>query len=180
MDPDEADLVTAARAGDEDAWEVLYRRAYPRLRAYLARRIGTGEAEDAVHETMTRAVAGLDRYQVGPAGFDGWLFGIARHVSADHHRRLTRAKRQPVAMAPDPQAPGDPHEGLLVSEEHQQVRRAFAALSTGDRELLELRVVAGLSAEQTAGVLGRRAGAIRTAQSRALARLRELMEQGDG
>jgi len=180
MDPDEADLVAAARAGDEDAWEVLYRRAYPRLRAYLARRLGPGEGEDAVHETMTRAVAGLDRYQVGPAGFDGWLFGIARHVSADHHRRQARSKRRAVAMAPDPQASGEPDEGLVVSEEHAQVRRAFQALSEGDRELLELRVVAGLSAEQVAAVLRRRPGAVRTAQSRALARLREQLERDDG
>ncbi len=180
MDPDETDLVTAARAGDEDAWEVLYRRVYPRLRAYLARRLGPLDAEDAVHETMTRAVAGLDRYRVGPAGFEGWLFGIARHVSADHHRHRTRVKRRPVATAPDPQASGEPHEALVVSEEHEQVRRAFGALSADDRELLELRVVAGLSAEQVAAVLGRRPGAVRTAQSRALARLRELLENDDG
>lgn len=176
---DDAELVAAARNGDEEAWVLLYRRAYPRLRAYLARRLGPADAEDAVHETMARAVAGLDRYRVGPAGFDGWLFGIARHVSADHHRRQTRTKRQPVASVPDPQAGADPHERLEVAEEHDQVRRAFEALNAGDRELLELRVVAGLSAEQVASVLGRRPGAVRTAQSRALARLRQLLEQDD-
>lgn len=179
MDNDEADLVASAQAGDEDAWEQLYRRSYPRLHAYLARRLGTAEAADAVHETMTRAVAGLDRYRTGPAGFDGWLFGIARHVSIDHHRRAGRSKRHSPAVVPDPPMGGELDERLVMADDHLLVRRAYAALSPADRELLELRVVAGLSAEQTGAVLGRRPGAIRTAQSRALARLRRLMEQID-
>jgi len=59
------------------------------------------------------------------------------------------------------------------------VRRCFSLLSEKERELLELRVVAGLSAEQVAAVLKKRPGAVRSAQSRALAHLRTLMEQDD-
>ena len=57
------------------------------------------------------------------------------------------------------------------------MRRAFGRLRAEDQELLELRVVAGLSAEQVAAVQGRRAGAVRMAQSRALSRLRELLAE---
>jgi RNA polymerase sigma-70 factor (ECF subfamily) len=52
-------------------------------------------------------------------------------------------------------------------------------LTPAEQEVLELRVIAGLSAEQVGEVLGRNSGAVRTAQSRALAHLRELMEQHD-
>ncbi|HMK63603.1 MAG TPA: sigma-70 family RNA polymerase sigma factor [Acidimicrobiales bacterium] len=179
MDSHESDLVAGARSGDEDAWEQLYRRAYPRLYAYLARRLGRVDAEDAVNETMARAVAGLGRYRPGPAGFDGWLFGIARHVSLDHQRRHNRRPRHAPTLVPDPPTGSDPGEGLELAADHLRVRRAYEALSRSDRELLDLRVVAGLSAEQTAAVLGRRPGAVRTAQSRALARLRTLLEQTD-
>ena len=60
------------------------------------------------------------------------------------------------------------------------MRQAFARLSDADRELLELRVVAGLSAEEAAAVLGRRPGAVRMAQSRALTRLRRHLGEVEG
>ena len=57
------------------------------------------------------------------------------------------------------------------------MRRAFTRLGVNDQELLELRVVAGLSSEDTAAALGKRPGAIRMAQVRALARLRRILEE---
>lgn len=180
----DADLVAAARAGDQGAWEQLYRRAYPRLRAYAIRRVGREHADDVVSETMTRAVSAIDRYTVGPSGFDGWLFGIARRVTADHHRvaeRAARRGRAAVSANGSADAAGVAvDEGLMVADEHEQVRRLFGLLNDAERELLELRVIAGLSADDVAIALGKRPGAVRTAQSRALARLRKLLEADDG
>jgi RNA polymerase sigma-70 factor (ECF subfamily) len=177
-DKDESGVVDAARAGDQDAWRLLYRRLYPRLRAYLVRRVGSGYAEDAVSETMSRAVAGIDRFRFGPAGFDGWVFGIARRVAVDHHRHASRSGRQLARAVVEPLG-DETGEALFEAEDQEQVRRAFELLSPTERELLELRVVAGLSAEEVAAVLGKRPGAIRTAQSRALAHLRRLIEDED-
>ena len=58
-----------------------------------------------------------------------------------------------------------------------RVRAAFARLSPEEQELLELRVVAGLSSDGAASVLGKRPGAVRMAQARALGRLRVMMEE---
>lgn len=175
---DDAALVASARAGDLDAWAQLYRGVYPRLRAYMVRRVGSQHAEDAVSDTVCRAVAAVDRLEVGPAGFDGWMFGIARRVAADHHRRAGRRARNVQAAVPDGAGPG-PDEELFTSEDHRRLRAAFALLTPADRDLLELRVVGGLSADQVAAVLGKRAGAVRTAQSRALARLRALLSEDE-
>jgi RNA polymerase sigma-70 factor, ECF subfamily len=179
---DEPAIVTAAGTGDRTAWEVLYRRLYPRLRAYVARRVDTGHVEDTVSETMARAVRGIDSYQPGPAGFDGWVFGIARRVCADYHRHRARLRRQDgvvAAMAEvieDGAAPGDP---AAAADEHAELRRAFKLLLPGDQQVLELRVIAGLTVEQAAGVLEKAPGAVRTAQSRALGRLRQLIKTHD-
>lgn len=176
---DDDAVVGAARRGDPDAWEFLYRRLYPRLSAYLGRRVGYLNREDAVSETMARAVAGVDRMKVGPAGFDGWVFGIARRVAADHHRRGHRLRRQDAA-AGVAAGRGDTldlaSETVLTEDDHSELRRAFDQLNANEQEVLELRVIAGLSAEQVADVLGKRPGAIRTAQSRALAHLRQLVD----
>jgi RNA polymerase sigma-70 factor, ECF subfamily len=175
----EADVVQAARAGDEAAWEQLYRASYPRLSAYAGRRAGPEVTDDIVAETWSRAIKGIDGYRWTPVGFDGWLFGIARRVIADHHRQAGKVRligSQRVAdVSP---APGDDVE---VAQDWAGVRRHFAELPDTDREILELRVIAGLSADQVGAVLGRRPGAVRTAQHRALAKLRVLVEaDGEG
>src|SRR5437660_1444841 len=57
---DVAALAQRARVGDADAWDHLYRLAYPRLIAYARRRLPGDAAVDAVSETMARAVAKVD------------------------------------------------------------------------------------------------------------------------
>jgi len=169
-------LVRRAREGDASAWEALYRRAYPRLLAYARRRLPGGEeAQDAVSETMVRAVKGIHRFRSEGAGFDAWLYGILRHVVLDAQGGQRRKSGDPVPEVVD-RAPL-PLDGMLHQEEAGALRAAFGRLRSEDQELLELRVVAGLPAEDAAKVLGRRAGAVRMAQSRALARLRSLLDE---
>lgn len=167
-----ADLVERAKRGEGDAWERLYQRIQPRLLAYASRRLDRETARDAVAETMSRAVASIDRFRWRGASFDAWLFGILRHVVID----AQRAAGRPPALEAEGTAPVEPLDIVLAGEEAAAVRAAFGRLSPDERELLELRVVARLSAEEAAAVLGKRPGAVRMAQSRALARLRHLME----
>ena len=172
---DTRSLVERARLGDETAWETIYRNAYPRMLAYARRRLfDIDEARDAVSETMVRAVGKIDRFTWSGAGFDAWLFGILRHVVLDAQRA---AGRRTPRETTDQVAPDDPLADVVHGEEVETVRAAFARLDPRDQELLELRVVAELSAEEVAAVLGKRAGAVRMAQSRALARLRTLMDE---
>ena len=163
-----------AAAGNHAAWERIYRAAYPRLRAYASRHVGSDAADDLVSETMTRAVAGIAGYRWSPDGIEPWLFGIARRAAADHHRKAgRRARWKRTVAAPAGAEPGD---AIELAEEHRDVLAAFGRLPAADREVLELRVIAGLSPEQTAATLRKRPGAVRTAQSRALSRLRKRLE----
>ncbi len=168
-------LVDRARQSDPDAWETLYRRVYPRLFAYARRRLSTDEqAEDAVSEAMTRAMHRIDAFTWTGVGLDGWLFGIARNVVYEIYRdgaRAHAADPETVARA-QPPADDDPQDRVVREEESRLLRLAFGRLTDDDQEVLELRVVAGLDAQAVGEVTGRRAGAVRMAQSRALARLR--------
>jgi RNA polymerase sigma-70 factor, ECF subfamily len=167
---DRSDLVERARRRDPDAWEALYVEVYPRLTAYASRRAGRDHAPDLVAETMARAVAAIERFDASGPGFDAWLFGICRNVVADLHRRTARHDPRKI---PAPLPVDDVGERIENDEEAAAMREAYARLSDEDRELLDLRVVAGLSADEVSSVLGKQAGAIRMAQSRALARLRD-------
>lgn len=80
-------LVSRAAVGDPDAWEALYRRAYPRLFAYTRRRLRSDhETDDAVSETMLRALNRIATFTWKGAGFDAWLYGIARNVVLETQR----------------------------------------------------------------------------------------------
>jgi RNA polymerase sigma-70 factor (ECF subfamily) len=185
MDPAEARcLVEAATAGDDAAWEALYRALYPRLRTFFVRRVGDEYADDGVGETMMRAVASIDRFVWTEAGFDGWVFGIARHVSADHHRRADRVRRyhhiSRMFSGNKTDGTGPVEQDLVIGDDQALIHDLFTQLTPAEQEVLELRVIAGLTAEQVGEVLGHKPGAVRTAQSRALAHLRELMVHHGG
>ncbi|MGI9032962.1 MAG: RNA polymerase sigma factor [Acidimicrobiales bacterium] len=167
-------LVLRARDNDPDAWETLYRLAYPSLCAYAQRRLSRrDDADDAVSETFIRAYDRLDDFHWMGAGVLAWLFGILRNVVRESQRADWRIS--PLV--------GDYACGMddLVDEpftpwQTAALRQAFATLEPSDQEILELRVMSRLSAEDVAVVVGKHPGAVRMAQSRAMARLRSALE----
>jgi RNA polymerase sigma-70 factor (ECF subfamily) len=169
------ELVRSARSGSPDAWEGIYRAARPQLFRFARLRLVTDDqAEDAVSETLVRAIAAIDRFPAGTRPM-AWMMGICRNVVHETHRSGARHRR-PV---PDREGsvPVSPDEHVLAVQEIDQLRRCFDGLNAEEQELLALRVVGGLDAESVAAVVGKRAGAVRMAQSRALARLRGCMEE---
>lgn len=172
------DLVARARECDPDAWEALYRGAYPKLFAYARRRLATDDqADDAVSEAMTRAINAINRFTLGPSGVNGWLFGILRNVVLETYRR--HGKGALGELGADERASGEagPLDTVLMREERHRVRAAFDRLRPEDREVLELRIIGALDADATGTVLGKRPGAVRMAQSRALGRLKVLLTE---
>ena len=169
-------LVLRAGARDPDAWEELYRRSYRPLYSYARRRLFDAQAaEDAVSETMTRALDGIDRFTWQGGGFDAWLYGIARNVI--HEATRNRRRIVLVAREDGPTTDQGPEDRMLAGDETDAMRRAFARLGDDDREVLELRVQGGLSSDEVGRLLGKQAGAVRMAQARALQRLRTILEE---
>jgi RNA polymerase sigma-70 factor, ECF subfamily len=169
-------VVDDALHGDPDAWEQLYARLRPRLFGLCLQRLRNDhDAEDAVAETMLRAVKGANTFRWRGGGFDAWIFRICTNVIADMGRSRVRGKALLVSSQGVDTAELD--ERAVLVEEHEAVRRAFDRLDDDERELLELRLIARLTSEEAAHVLGRRPGAVRMAQSRALTRLRANLEE---
>ncbi len=179
VDPDEP--VDRLRSLDPDAWEQLYRRMYRPLLGHARRRLGSSDrAEDAVSETMERAVDGLDRFSpVGDNATRRWLFGILRNVIREQWRDADRSSRLPDRLPPPVEADG-PADTIVRNESYADLRAAFDELSDDDQETLALRLGAELSPDEVAEIQGRRSGAVRMAQSRALGRLRDRLERKEG
>jgi RNA polymerase sigma-70 factor (ECF subfamily) len=138
-------------------------------------------AEDAVQETLARALKALRENRLRePEKLGAFVAAIARHVIADFHRESARTvplRSMPeTASAPD----RDPLESLISESERADVRRALAALGSGDRDILRLSYFQGLTPAQIAERLGEPAARIRKRKSRALARLRRAFLERRG
>jgi RNA polymerase sigma-70 factor (ECF subfamily) len=169
-DHDEALIAAAVR--DRTAFGPLYLRYADRIFRFCYRRLGDrAAAEDATSRVFERAIAALPKYRDGP--FRAWLFTIARNTVIDLHRS-TRV-HQPLdaaALIPDGQ-PG-PEETLMAAAESSWIRGLLTRLTPEQRQIVELRL-AGLSDREIADVLGRSHTSVRSAQYRALLRLRTLV-----
>ena len=165
-------------ARDPQAWEALHERVYPAMMNYALRRLTNPEiARDAVAEAMARVVATRERL-VEAISPEAWCVGVLRNVVADVHRRAYRERERGVE--PPLVANFETGERLELNAEHDAVRAAFERLDETDRDVLQLRVIARLSSDETAEILATTPGAVRMAQSRALEKLRRLMGEEVG
>ena len=173
---DAAALVESAQRGSGDAAGDLLAQVRPAVLRYASARLGRRDvAEDVTQEVCLAVLTALPSYQDTGRPFRSFVFGIAAHKVADAHRAAYRSRdvvTEDLPDAPD-DAPG-PEEMAVRSEDGRQAMALLAHLPDDQRELLLLRVAAGLSAEEVGGVLGMTPGAVRVAQHRALAKLREL------
>ncbi len=174
-----ADLAHLAVRGHPGAVEALLERIRPMVVRYCRARLGriTGHyyvADDVAQEVCLAVLAALPRYRDMGRPFAAFVFGIASHKVADAVRTASRLA-VPYEDLPDgPDERPGPEETVVAYIEAERTRALLDQLPHHLRELLILRVVTGLSAEETGNVLGMSAGAVRVAQHRALARLRAL------
>ena len=180
--PDE--LVTAAMAGDRNAVGRLLTIIRPLVVRYCRARLGapdrsSASADDVAQEVCLAVLTALPGYRVQGKPFLAFVYGIAAHKVIDAHRASARNRSEPVADVPDSvEAADGPEQRALRVELSGEMGRLLDQLPDKQREILVLRVVVGLSAEETAEAVGSTPGAVRVAQHRALARLRKTMPEG--
>ena len=180
MDPasDLAEIVDAAIAGDESAFRMLYREVQPGLLRYLRGLVGE-DAEDVASETWLQIARDIRSYRSEGAGFRGWAVTIARHRALDHLRYHQRRPSMPAAAEQFADLAGfdDTESRAMEAVAMHTAIEWIATLPRDQAEAILLRVVVGLDAAAAAGVLGKRAGAVRTAAHRGLRRLADQLER---
>lgn len=177
-------LVDAALAGDRTATEGLLNGIRPLIARYCRARLGRQErssasADDVAQEVCLAVLTALPTYRDQGRSFLAFVYGIASHKVADAHRASGRSRAEPVAEVPDRESAGDgPEQLVLRGELEGQIGRLLSLLPDKQREILALRIISGLSAEETAEVVGTSPGSVRVTQHRALTRLRKAMPEG--
>lgn len=170
----DAELVARAKASPA-AFDALYRRYLGPVYAYCRLCLRSREdAEDATAQTFLRAVDQLRTCRDG--SFRSWLFAIAANVVRNAVR--DRRPMAPLAEAPErPDPAGSPEDAALAAEEREQLLALLDGLTTGQREVVALRL-GGLSGPEIADALGMSHSAVKVAQFRAFARLRSRLATG--
>ena len=168
------ELARAASAGDVEALGRLYDQLVGPIYRYIAVRVRRREdAEDLTHLVFERIVTALPRYRHDGKPFSAWAFRIARNAVIDHLRRTRRT--EPLDVIPERDDTGGPDAVSLREEEIRELRAAILCLTPDQREALILRYAGGLSADEAAQVMGRRAGTIRGLTFRAIGALRRQL-----
>ncbi|MGR6319340.1 RNA polymerase sigma factor [Micromonospora soli] len=173
-----SEAVAAAQAGDEAAFRFLYRSLQPGLLRYLTALVGA-DAEDVASETWLQISRDLPNFTGGE--FRAWTVTIARNRAMDHLRRQRRRPSLPVPVQALSELAGDADTAERAGETigTESALALIATLPPREAEAVLLRAVIGLDAETAGRVLGRRAGAVRTAAHRGLRRLAALLERSD-
>jgi RNA polymerase sigma-70 factor (ECF subfamily) len=168
-----ADVLAAAQVGAEWAVSILYRSLQPRLLRFLGAR-APQDAEDIASQTWLEVARALPRFQGGEDDFRALVFTVARRRLANHRRTVRRRPVDPVgdeALAGIAGGRAAEDEALARLSGDEAARLITTLLPPEQAEIVLLRVVGGLSADEVAALLGRRPGTVRVLQHRALRRL---------
>src|SRR5215210_4938778 len=150
----EAELVAAVRAGDDSAFEELYRRYLPRISAFVCRMLrDEARCEDVAQEAFMSALRRM-RATDAEINFKPWIYQIARNAAIDSYRRNSHAVE--VSMDADDGLrasdrhrlvglDGSPDAALVTKERLDHLRGAFDELSDVHTRVLVMRELEGMS-----------------------------------
>jgi len=169
-------VLASAKSGDEQAWTAIYSDLAPALHGYLRLR-GAASAEDLLGETFLQLARKLQDFEGEYAQFRSWAFVITHHRLIDerrrHGRRPTVNGEDELAEVADPSH--SPEQIALANDEWPWVAEQLSALTQDQQDVILLRVMGGVSVEETAAALGKKSGTVRVIQHRALTTLRHSM-----
>jgi RNA polymerase sigma-70 factor (ECF subfamily) len=176
-------LVARASAGDRVAVDEVIRLVQPFALRYCRARLGHAlpgvTAEDLAQQVCLAVLTALPRYEDRGRPFLALVHRIAVFEVGDAYRAAARGDRLTDLVPDGPDPDTGPEERAVVHDDLARLRPALDRLSRTAREVLLLRLAVGLSAEETAAVVGSTAGAVRVMQHRALASVRAHIAAAD-
>jgi RNA polymerase sigma-70 factor (ECF subfamily) len=177
-DEDAARLVLSVR--EPDRFGEIFDRYFPDIHGYVARRLGRDIADDVAAETFLTAFRARHRFDPARGTARSWLYGIATNHLSAYHRQEIRACR--AAAAASASAAAAETESLAdrvaarvdAGAARRELGAALAGLPRGDREVLLLVALGGLTHTEVAAALGIPYGTVGSRLNRVRRKLRSL------
>ena len=182
----EQELVSAAKAGDQQAFEQLVQDNQNRIYSLAVRLAGDREeAFDLAQEAFVKAWQGLPAFQ-GESSFATWIYRLATNVCIDYLRKQKRRRQVESEVSLDDEELSwtepadwsqDPHRQLERSEQGRALARGLEALPEQQRQILVLRELSGLSYQASAEKLNLDLGTVKSRIARARMALRKILAE---
>ena len=170
-------LVARAQRGDRAALEELYLLHFDRIYGYLYLAVGNRhDAEDLTTQTFLRMLESIGRFRFGKAPFSAWLFRIAHNLAIDHFRATRRLEPAEELPERDETAVESAEEEAMQQLGLRSLLDLIASLSPEQQQVLTLKFVFDFSNAETATILRKTEGAVKSLQHRALASLQKQLE----
>ncbi len=176
-------MVDGVRRGDSDAVITAYRVLSGPVYGYLLNQTRDPTwSQDLTADVFLQVIEGAGRFEGSPSGFRAWVFRIARNSFIDHVRKESRRRHESVEAAEEagrlPESSADPAHEALSRVETDRIIEIMEDLSSEQREVLLLRLVADLPIAEVAEIVGKTPGAVKALQHRALRSLETRLETG--
>ena len=171
-------LLKQARRGDERALARVYDEYAPAIYRYAYRLTGhEGTAQDATSETFHKLLVSL-RDGGGPTdNLSAWLYRVAHNVVVDGYRRQPDDPPLSLDQAPELSVPGRQEASLEQQERVAQARQALQQLTSLQQQVISLRFLEELSIKETAEIMNKTEGAVKSLQHRATNSLQRILEE---
>ena len=182
-DPDGSDvwaLVHRAQNGDAEAFGELYDHYVTMVHRYVYHRVGDrATAEDVTSETFVRALRRIDSLSFQGRDVGAWLVTIARNIVLDHVKSSRyRLEVATADMRDADRATDGPEDYVVARLTNEQLLACVRQLGSEQQECIALRFLQGMSVSETAQIMGKKEGAIKALQHRAVRRLAGLLPEG--
>lgn len=180
MQPLTDEAVLAAQQGDPIGMRTVYLSLAPSVLGYLTGK-GVDDPEAVTQHVFLALFRQLSAFRGGQQAIRTLTFAIAHARLVDHIRRsICTPETSEYDPTQDPRSSTSAENQVLDSFEHSDIALVLEQLGDDQREVLLLRIVADLSVEQVATIMGRSVGATKQLQRRALNTLRDLVTARDG
>ena len=174
-------LIARARQGDEASINTLITRYWqPVYRLACLKTGNIDDAQELTQETFFKALRALPGYKDTGASFKTYLGRIAINLITDYWRKKGRTPQiVDIATYQEPLVDRDelPEEQTLSKEMRERIGTLLGLLPPEQRQTVELRILAGLSVQETSRLIGKSEAAVKMLQQRGLKNLRRLFEE---
>jgi RNA polymerase sigma-70 factor (ECF subfamily) len=173
-------MVRRAQEGDAEAFGELYDHYVTLVHRYAYHRVGDrATAEDVTSETFVRALRRIDSLSFQGRDVGAWLVTIARNIIRDQVKSSRyRLEVATADMRDADRATDGPEDAVVQQLTNEQLLACVKQLASEQQECIALRFLQGMSVSETAEIMGKKEGAIKALQHRAVRRLAGLLPEG--